>query len=370
MNILIFSGKLTGGGAERVAVIIAEGLAQLGHEVVICCEPSGEQTYKPSSIVKLDFYPSQKRASIIPKINVLARIEYMRKKIRRFNPDVIIGILGETTCMAKIAQLLSLKRIPVIYSDHNTLQRPDSAPMSRRDKFIKFCFSRWCAAYTVLTETDRKYGESYGLKNIVAMPNPLFLTPVKTLPQKEKIILANGRLGAWHVKGFDLLLEAWGKIAHNHPDWKLQILGAGSEKDKDVILKFAQKNNVKSRIELLGYTKDVAACYQRAEIFVLSSRYEGFGLVLTEAMSQGCACVAADYLGRQSEIITDGVDGLLCQTEDANELADKMQQLIESENLRRNIQTSAIKGLDRFSITNYAARWDELMKMFKKQIHE
>jgi len=361
MKVLIFSGKLMGGGAERVAVNMADGLAQIGHNVVICCSSYGEQTYMPSSLVKLEFYPPQIRRGIIPKLNVFARILYMRKMIKQENPKVIIGIIGNNAWMAKLAQVLSFKRIPVIYSDHNTLQRPNNAPMSRHNKFLKFRFSKWCAAYTVLTETDRKYGESCGLKNIVAIPNPLFLTPVKVLPKKEKIILANGRLAAWHVKGFDLLMEAWGKIAPNHPDWKLQILGAGNDKDKENILQFARNNNVEHRIELLGYSKDVCVHYQRAEIFVLSSRYEGFGLVLTEAMSQGCACVAADYLGRQAEIITDGKNGLLCPTENAEVLASKIQQLINDESLRHDIQMSAISSLEHFSIENYARKWEKLI---------
>lgn len=361
MKILIFSGKLTGGGAERVAVNMAEGLVDLGHDVTICCEPIGEKTYTPSSLVNLEFYPLQIRKSIFPKINVFARIWYMVRMIRRISPNVIIGIIGDATCMAKIAQSLSFKHIPVIYSDHNTLQRPNSALMSKREKFLKFHFSKYCDAYTVLTEADKKYGETLGLKNIVVMPNPLFLQPIKVFPSKEKIILANGRLNDWHCKGFDLLIEAWGKIASNHLDWRLQILGAGDEKDKETILHFARKNKVEKRIDLLGYTKDVALYYQRAEIFVLASRYEGFGLVLTEAMSQGCACVAADYKGRQGEIITDGVDGLLCQTDNIEDLVEKLQRLIENNDLRHYIQASATKNLDRFSIQTYAKRWDKLI---------
>ena len=357
-NIMILSGSLTGGGAERVAVNLADGLARLGHHITLVCEQRGEITYKPSDNVNLQFYPQVSNKRYITILEYAWNIRGMIKQIR---PDVIIGIGTGNSLRGKIAQMLSLKRIPVILSDHYTLDSPSCAPFSKTERFLKFYFSRICEAYTVLTHADKVFGESKGLKNIVVMPNPLELSPAVEGYTKDKVILAVGRLNAWHCKGFDILVRAWETLAHKYPDWQLQIAGMGSEMDKERILSFLEDKSVRNRITFLGYTKDVVKHYQRSAIFVLSSRYEGFGLVITEAMSQMCACVATDYKGRQSEIITDGVDGLLCTPENIDDLAQKMEMLITDNELRKKIQNNATLNLKRFHPDVYAKMWDSLI---------
>lgn len=361
-KILIFSLTLTYGGAERVASNLADGLASLGYNVVLYCHKEGEFTYMPSSLVVLKFYPEMELGFVGRIKNFLRNICHMRSEIKKEKPDAVIGILPQNTLKAKLGQLFSGLRIPIIYSDHDALERPDCAPLSKAQKFYKFHFSRLCDAYTVLTDVDRIYGESIGLKNIVVMPNPMGLKPLQIVPVKEKVILAVGRLSAWHCKGFDLLIEAWGKLANKYPEWNLQIAGAGDDEDRLRLLDMANIAGVKGSFELLDYTKDIDKYFKRSSIFVLSSRYEGFGLVVTEAMSQGCACIAADYKGRQSEIITDGVNGVLCDVDNVDSLATKMDILLSNEELRCKIQQAAIKVSEKFSLENYAKRWDKLIK--------
>ena len=109
--------------------------------------------------------------------------------------------------------------------------------------------------------------------------------------------LAVGRLNDWHYKGFDLLLKAWHCIGKEHPDWYLRIVGHGDEEAVSYLKSLAA---CIPNIEFKSHTPNIREEYQKASVFVLSSRYEGFGLVLTEAMSQGCDCIACDYKGRQS----------------------------------------------------------------------
>ncbi len=358
-KVLIFSNTLTGGGAERVASNLADGLAELGYNVVLYCIKDGDMTYAPTSRVNLHFYTSFKP---IKGLNILRSVLNMRSIIKTHMPDIVIGIQSTNAFKAKMALLLSGQRIPIIYSEHNSLERPSCAPLSRMERFYKFFFSRFCNAYTVLTNSDKVYGESKGLKNIVVMPNPLQLKPVEIIPYKEKIVLAVGRLNVWHYKGFDILVRAWELIAEKYPDWQLQIAGVGSESEKNKILSFVKSESVKKKILFLGYSKDVIQYYKKSSIFVLSSRYEGFGLVLTEAMSQRCACIATDYKGRQADIITDGVNGFLCSPENIDDLAKKIELLIVDKDLRECIQRQSLMSLDRFSPIVYAKRWDSLIK--------
>ena len=162
------------------------------------------------------------------------------------------------------------------------------------------------------------------------MPNPLTFTPIVvaedgemindlgTVIEKEKIILAAGRLNDWKCKGWDLLIKAWALINGQETmgngqindqslalsGWRLQIAGTGSEQDFSFLKQLCKENDVEDSVEFLGYRTDMKELYQKASIFCLSSRSEGLPMVLIEAMSQGCAPVACENLGRTKEIIT------------------------------------------------------------------
>lgn len=364
-NIFILSNRLTHGGAERVASNLADGLSDLGHQVSLYVNQDNVETYKPKKTVRLCYYP-RVRFSKFFWVRHWRLIMSIRAEIKKNKPDVIIGIMWYFAFIAKVAQWLSGRSIPVIYSEHNSLERPHIEPMSRKEAFFKFYFSRVCDAYTVLTDADRRCGEEKGLRNMVVMPNPLGIEPIRAVPHKDNIVLAVGRLDAWIYKGWDILLEAWGILAHKYPTWELHIAGAGSHEDKQRLISFAKKNRVEDRIKIIDYTSNVIALYQRAAILVSSSRYEGFGLVLIEAMSQGCACVAADYKGRQGEIICYGEDGLLCEVESVPSLQEKLEMVLADETLRRDLQRNAIQSVARYSIDRYAMKWDELITQILK----
>ena len=173
--------------------------------------------------------------------------------------------------------------------------------------------------------------------------------------------MACGRLDAWHYKGFDLLIQAWGKIHEQHRDWHVQIVGEGNNKSMEFLKKLCKENNVSNSVDFAGQHTDITPLYKKAEIFVLSSRYEGFGLVLIEAMSQGCGCVACDYNGRQADILTDQEEGLLCRCNDVKSLAETLSKMIEDESARKRYQKNAIKRSAYFEQDNIAERWESFI---------
>ena len=182
-------------------------------------------------------------------------------------------------------------------------------------------------------------------------------------PSKQKIILASGRLDVWKSKGFDILIKAFALICKQNADWCLQIAGTGKAKSLQFLQKLAKKEGIpQSQIEFLGFQNDIQSLYQRSSIFVLSSRCEGFGMVLTEAMSQGCACVACDYKGRQSEIITDETQGITCPVEDVETLAQSMERMIRDHKYREECQRNAIERSKFYSLDNTMDRWEEILK--------
>lgn len=352
MKILFLCHNLTGGGAERVCVDVANGLAKLGHQVAIMTDTAQPITYVPLPEVKL--IPTAKFSNPISRR--LGDFKQLLSVLRKERPDAVISILYMDATLAKLASMLS-NHCPVIASDHNSFEKPASAPMPLWQRLDKFWRNYYMDGLTVLTEADKMVLNGR-FKHTFVMPNPLCLTPLGEVPQKEKTVLAVGRLNAWYVKGFDLLLKAWKRMGMDTHGWKLKIVGHGDGEAKAYLQSLAAGMD---NVEFLPYTSHIADEYQKAEIFALSSRYEGFGLVLTEAMSQGCACVACDYKGRQAEIIADGKDGLLCPVDDEVALADKLKLLMRDDSLRRRLQENAIKDVDRFSIENTAKRWEEML---------
>lgn len=363
MKVLFICFSLTGGGAERVCADVASGLAQRGHEVAIAADLAQPITYKPDDRVKLINLPyGPLEHSLWRKVVRRVRIEFeiwpfLWRLIHQEKPDVIISILFHRAIQVKIISLLS-KRCPVILSDHDPYDRPEILRMTRREKFNKFFLPYFFDHLTVLTKIDRECLQGR-FKNVSVMPNPVKFIPVNRVPQKEKSIIAVGRVNFYRIKGFDILIKAWKRIEYKYPDWHLRIIGAGNVENVSKLEELAAESK---QVHFIPHTSDIIKEYNRAELFVLSSRYEGFPLVLLEAMSQGCACIGCSFKGRLEEIIVDGVNGVLCETENVEMLADKMDFIISNKEARFNFQENAIHSLDRFRQSNISAMWEDLIK--------
>lgn len=355
MKIMIIAGNMEHGGAARVAAMVANGLASKGHNVMVLANTNKPVIYPLIDSVKLYNFVPQKRVKFI---RILNEIYIIRNLMKENKPDVVLGIMWVLSFLGWLASI-GLK-IPMIATEHNAFERPSYVKMSIYDRIAKFHLNKLYAAVTVLTNADKRIIGNR-LKMVEVMPNPLFLKPCTEETKKEKIIMACGRLDSWHYKGFDLLIQAWGKISNRYPDWRVQIVGDGNKKSFEYLKKICKENEVESSVEFAGQHTNIVPFYQKAEIFVLSSRYEGFGLVLIEAMSQGCGCVACDYNGRQSDILTDKEEGLLCKCNDVPSLAETLSNMIDDDDARKKYQRNAIARSAYFEQNNIAERWEEFI---------
>ena len=381
MKILLVCVKLNGGGAERVGVLMANSLADRGHQVSIV-----SNLYEP--IV----YDVDKRISI-HSMNPNTTNEYkkwgaaiinIRKEINREKPDIIVGIMYLCSLAAKIASIGT--GIPVVMTEHNSFERPESAPFKKKDLFFKYKVNKIYDYVTVLTEADKKVIGNR-LKRVEVMPNPLLLKPYYEEHHREKRLIAAGRVDAWHYKGFDILVKAWNQIYHKYPEWRLEIAGLCDRPRNYLrIVNLIKDFKIEDRTKLLGYRTDVEQLYRDSEIFVLSSRYEGFGLVLIEAMSQGCAPIACDYKGRQGEILcptptlprregdnNSSLDicenGLLCEPENVEALAQAMDKMISDEDYRHKVQQNAVKRTEFYNLERTGERWEKFLEKVIKLKH-
>jgi hypothetical protein len=355
MKIFIVCSRLSYGGAERVGVMLANGLS-VSHSVYLISNTLEEPTYEvESSVQLLPLFSSisskiEKWASTLPNI---------RKYAKTYRPDVIIGVMETCSLVSKLATIGL--GIPIIMTEHNAFERPKNTPLTKWQIITKFYINKLYCCVTILTEADKEF-IGLRLKNTVVMPNPLFLTPIIKSPVKDKIVLAAGRIDDWHCKGFDILLKAWGTIAKQYPDWTLEIAGDGRKVDLELLQNIVRKSEVENQVKFLGYQKNIVDRYKQSAIFVLSSRYEGFGLVLIEAMSQGCACVACDFKGRQREIIRNDSEGLVCVPNDVDALALAIKKMIDDDMYRQKVQKAAIERSKYYTMDKTIRRWENLLK--------
>lgn len=215
-------------------------------------------------------------------------------------------------------------------------------------------------ALTVLTADDeRDYGRllAGARTRVERMPNPLPPAAGPVSDQQAKIVLAAGRLTS--QKGFDLLIAAWAAVARRQPDWRLRIYGSGSERQR--LQAQIDALALGERVALMGRSRKLGEAMAEASIFALSSRFEGFGMVIVEAMSKGLPVVSFDCPNGPRDIITDGSDGILVPPEDVDGLAAGLLELIEDSALRRRYADAALRTSETFEVGTIGPRLDRLL---------
>ena len=199
------------------------------------------------------------------------------------------------------------------------------------------------------------------LTNLCVIPNPIIIPSDRQSDCTLKQVIAAGRYAP--QKGFDLLIESWSIVTRQHPDWKLHIYGDG-----------VLRTSLQQQIDQAGIgqtcfleptTELIADKYCESSIFVLSSRFEGFGMVITEAMACGVPPVAFACPCGPRDIIEHGKNGVLVQPEDINELAAQINDLIENEDKRKKMGREAQIRSRRFLMKNIAKEWKTLFETLK-----
>lgn len=210
--------------------------------------------------------------------------------------------------------------------------------------------------FVVLTEEDRNLWKNK-INNVINIPNILSFRNVdKYANLKSKTAIAVGRLD--NQKGFDTLINLWAEIVKQCKDWKLNIYGQG--KDEDYLNQLIFKLNLKDSVFINRADKNIQQRYLESSLLLMTSNYEGWGLVLTEAMQCGLPVVAFACKCGPKDIINNDVDGFCIPNKNKNLFIKHTIQLMNDEKLRLTMGYNARKNIQRFSIDNVMPKWHDL----------
>jgi glycosyltransferase involved in cell wall biosynthesis len=362
-KILLLVSSMKTGGAERVAANLANAWAERGDQVIIVITYSGagECFYSLARDVELRYLAAAGR-NVRDVRSYLHRFLALRKMIRTERPDVVVSFLTNVNVAALLAACWL--DIPVAVCEHTY---PPLLPVGAMwDRLRRWSYPL-AEKVTMLTAEGLEWLESeIPRARGVVMPNPIpyplavsepRLVPGALLLSGRRLLLAVGRLS--EEKGVDRLLDAFSSIAPAHPLWDLVVLGEGPL--RAALEAQVQKLGLQGRVGLPGRVGNVGDWYARADLYVLSSRVEGFPNTLGEAMAHGCAAVSYDCDTGPRDIIRDGVDGLLVRpVGDVRALAAALGALMADDAQRARMGKQAVDVRERYSMKTVLAKWDAL----------
>ena len=202
-------------------------------------------------------------------------------------------------------------------------------------------------------EAEQKYGSS---KAFQVIPHAVAPATDHQVERDPNLVIMMARLD--ENKRVDHAIRAFAKAAQKLPKARLEVYGRGLLKPQ--LLDLISDLNLTGRVELMGFTKQPALAYQRASVSLLTSGFEGMGLVIPEAMSHGCPVISYDIRYGPADVITDGVDGFLVPPGDRSAMADRIVQLLTDAEGRERMSRAARRRAADFSETAFAARWSAL----------
>jgi glycosyltransferase involved in cell wall biosynthesis len=220
-------------------------------------------------------------------------------------------------------------------------------------------------ALVVLTEQDvaNYQGALDGRGRIVRIPNTVREMGGASADLSATTVLAAGRLRI--QKGYDLLIPAWAQVAADHPDWRLRICGEGRERGH--LRRLIKEHRVGDTVALEGPLANLGEEMEKASIFPLSSRFEGFPLILLEAMSKGMAVISFDCPTGPADIIEDHRNGILVPREDVDAFAAGLRELIDDEALRRRCAAAAPATAQRYTMEAIGPQWTALLERLARE---
>ena len=350
--------KISAGGAQRVLTLLANELCEKGWSVTVLTFDNGSEPpffelhsgvqHEPLSLMREQggWWKTVKVQFLRPWL--------LRRAIRKSRPDAVIAFIDLTNILTLVATL-GLK-MPVIVSERGN---PAFSLMRKFWVLLRQTVYKRSACLVLQTRDACDFFSSSISKRII--PNPILIPeysePALKSEADSKTLMTMG--GLYALKGFDLLLKAFAPLCDKFPDWVLEIWGEGVQ--RKTLENLRDELGLQERVRFPGLTKEHYKTMSQADIFVLSSRSEGFPNVLGEAMACGLPVVSFDCRSGPSELIQDGVNGLLVPPDNIQELSSSLERLMASVELRKSLGEQARKITETYSLDKIVQSWEELV---------
>lgn len=350
MKIGFLIKDLSSGGAERATVSLANYFSTHSNEVEIITFNGTDSFYPLENGVRVrsaQFDKIEQTTSIKRLVGSIKRVFAIRNLVKAQNFDVLIGMSFAMTWYTVLATIFT--RTKSVGTERNN---PYRYKASRLYTFLRKFFHLLTDGYVLQTKRAAEFFGKTKVDRDIIIPNAVFNETIYTLSppvKRKKIIGAVGRLT--EVKRFDLLIDAFAKIAEQIPEYMLMIFGEGEDRTK--LEEQISKLGLEKRVVLFGATPDAVKLINYASVFVLSSDYEGMPNALLEALAMGVPCISTNCETGPAELIENGVNGILTEPGNCDELAEAMLKIIQnpelakqfSENGRKLLQTNSIESI-------------------------
>lgn len=356
INVCFFSGDITrSGGTERVSTVIANELKN-DNELKISFLSLWENHFKPfyyidESINKNALFKKESKGLY----RFFSYVRRIRKYVKKNNIDVLIDIDGILD-MYSIPALCKLKTKLISWEQFNYYNNP----YVNYRKLTRKMAAKWADAIVVITKEDKGYYEkNLKIKNrLEQIYNPMTIdVDNSSYDINSKTILSVGRIT--EQKGFDMLPDIAKGIFDKHPDWNWIIIGDGEDKEK--IRRKIKGYGLEKNISIINNVKNIDEYYRKSAMYVMTSRYEGFGLVLTEAQAFHLPCVSFKCPAGPSEIVDNNENGYLIECFEIEDMTKAINELIENDIIRKNFSSKAQKRAKMFDIQKIASQWSLLI---------
>ena len=366
-RLLFFVSSMQGGGAERVAALLCNYWVAEGHDVMLVPTFSGRGTclYELDSRVRLNYLADTvgKRGS--SPIGKLIRLSAIRKMIRRQAPDVVLSFLTNVN----VAVLLASWRleVPVIVAERSY---PGAMPVGTVLARLRGLTYPRARAVVMQTAQGKEWlskhvpqARGVVIANPCQYPLPTSVPVVdvnEKLRQGRRVLLSVGRLSG--EKGYAILIAAFAALSKSFNDWDLVILGEGEE--RPALEEQVRHLRLCDRVRLFGRVGNLHDWYRRADLYVMSSLFEGFPNALLEAMSYGLPSVSFDCETGPADLIRHGENGLLVSPEHgAGGLRAALQCLMANSGMRQSMSGAARDVRDRYHVAMIGQLWSSVLNL-------
>ena len=351
MTILFVLASLGSGGAERVVSLLANEMADRGHQVEIICLKFNDIYYQTDSRVKVTLAMQQTK-------NRLTELFWLRKYVKKQKPDVVIPFTEGVYCFT-ILSLLGTG-IPIIASE-----RLDPAAMSPTRKLLKRLLLPYADWLIVQTQSIKDYFPQSIQKKTTIIYNPVVTEVFREIDNGQLTIENEGRLNRiisvgrlYPQKNQEMMIRAFAKIADEFPDWQLVIYGEGPLRAELEFLVSSFK--LEGRVLLPGRTEHVIEELRKSKVFCMSSDYEGMSNAMIEAICVGLPIISTKVSGTE-ELIKDGENGFVVNKGDEDSFANKLKCLCENGKQRQLIGIRNLCLSKIFQIDTIVNEWEHLI---------